>query len=122
MSAPTAPDAAACCVCDGLGFLPDQSYGEWSTRPGDTIRSAQRCDACEMHDGDIAAAVAFAFHLNRTGPTWFTTIAWVDPDGRPHRAGIGAVNRDALIAQGTDVVVLAAGAETLERWREAVTS
>lgn len=51
------------CICEGRGYLPHQTYGDaWpagSPPDGTQWVSVQRCDYCEVFEGDLDAAKAF---------------------------------------------------------------
>jgi hypothetical protein len=81
----TTDDGPCDCADHGAGYLIGQTYGH--TDPPDGAVIVQRCDQCEVFDGDIAAAVAYAnvhggrVHVIGDGKIIYRqTDVWVMPD------------------------------------------
>lgn len=55
---PTEREDTPCVQCGGKGYLEDQTYGE-AEIPWDYV-PIQRCDTCQVIDGDESAAHAYA--------------------------------------------------------------
>lgn len=53
------------CVCGDTGYLLGQSYG--NTDPPEGAMCIQRCDLCQVYEGDLEAAMAASEAL---GTSW----------------------------------------------------
>lgn len=106
----TAVDAP-CDVCGGAGFMWNHGYSHASV-PGGHV-PVQRCDACQVYDGDEAAAHAALAHRQRIGVARpGDVVVWVeDPRGLPgdwciRRAAVAVARPPALDAARAAYTVL----------------